>query len=718
MAPGLLSSPQPSYHNNLIHPPTADPHPSADQLFPSTLTTSPYAFLEPSPDLHTAALLQLKRYLDPLAASISEVQSQRLHSQRKKRKRGHDDDGEDRNILRLKQVHLEGFSVEQVWEQSKRVIDASIREVERQLPDLSSQERVKDFNDPNGVDEAQRHTAVRFESDGFEADNDDGSDASEESGSLSDDESGLQGAGNGPEEGEEDIRGDEDDIEVDEVIEEDDEGESSLGIESEEGENALGRSDVFVPDKNGLNDGFFSIDDFNRTSQFLEQQDFRGDNDDAASDEEEIDWHADPTSNATLQPQSRKPKKALELDDSEEDGPTFGNADLNAPFSDSDALDEDLDATHLDGNGALGNTNEILYADFFAPPARSLTKTARGRALPKTQPLPSSAVPTEDDIQRTISAVHRDIFSDEDSALSAGEDDPATKNISSHEKRQAAIAAQIRALEAENVKKRSWQLSGEARAQARPLNSLLEEDLDFERAGKPVSVVTAEVSEGIEALVKRRILAKDFDEVIKRRPDVGIGMGPDGGDVRRGRIEEVSDKRDERGLGELYEEEHLRGLEGSGFVDKKDEKLKAQEAQIERLWKDVSAKLDALANFRFKPKPPEVLVSVVNDVPRAVLEDSRPAGVQGVVGEEGGLAPQEVFRMETNKEKRRKKRAREKANKEKAEDGDKGRKEKESVVRDLKKGGVKVIGKRGEIRDVEGKAVKERGAKGGRELKL
>ena len=307
--------------------------------------------------------------------------------------------------------------------------------------------------------------------------------------------------------------------------------------------------------------------------------------------------------------------------------------------------------------------------------------------------------------------MHRDIFSDEDSGLSANEDDPATKNLSSHEKRQAALAAQIRALEAENLKKRSWQLSGEARAQARPLNSLLEEDLDFERAGKPIRVVTAEVSEGIEALVKRRILAREFDEVVKRRPGVGIGMAPDGSDVRRGRIEEVSDKRDERGLGELYEEEHLRGLEGSGFVDKRDEKIKAQEAQIERLWKEVSAKLDALANFRFKPKPPEVLVSVVNDVPRAVLEDSRPAGVQGVVGEESGLAPQEVFRVENLKEKRRKKREREKANKDGSKGGEKGRKEKEkeNIVRDLKKG---------EIRDAEGKAIREKGMKSSRELKL
>ena len=730
MAPGLLSSPQPLYENSPIHPPSSDPHPSTNQLFLSTLATSPYAFLEPSITLHTAALLQAKRYLDPLASSISQAQQQRLQSSRKKRKRGEHDDDDNRNVLRLKQVHLEGFSIEQVWEQARRVLDASRREIERQLPDFLSNNSVKHVKTSNGTIETQPHKAVRFEPDGsgVEGESDPGTD--NESRSAFGEEANLEETADNPEKvdksgndvsalDEEDEGGgpEEDEIDVDGLIEEDDDVDL-LGLESDDEKLGMGQSDVFVPDKNGLNDGFFSIDDFNRTSQFLEQRDIRGDDDGAASDEEEIDWNADPTKNVALQPRSQKQTKGLEPDDSEDDGPTFGNADLNAPFSDSDASDEDDTFAREDDDGALGNTNEILYADFFAPPARSLTKTTRRRALPKTQPPPTPLAPTETEIQRTISAVHRDIFSDEDSGPSGDENDPSTKNLSSHEKRQAALAAQIRALEAENLKKRSWQLSGEARAQARPLNSLLEEDLDFERAGKPVSVVTAEVSEGIEALIKRRILARDFDEVIKRRPGVGLGMGPGGSDVRRGRIEEVNDKKDERGLGELYEEEHLRGLEGSGFVEKKDEKIKAQEAQIEKLWKDVSAKLDALANFRFKPKPPEVLVSVVNDVPRAVLEDARPAGVQGIVGEEGGLAPQEVFKVEKGKDKRRKKRERERANKEGEKNGDKGRNEKESIVRDLKKGGVKVIGKKGEIRDVDGKAVRGKGSKSGKELKL
>jgi U3 small nucleolar RNA-associated protein MPP10 len=36
--------------------------------------------------------------------------------------------------------------------------------------------------------------------------------------------------------------------------------------------------------------------------------------------------------------------------------------------------------------------------------------------------------------------------------------------------------------------------------------------LDFERAGKPVPIVGEETREEIDALIKRRILAEEFDE--------------------------------------------------------------------------------------------------------------------------------------------------------------------------------------------------------------
>ena len=47
---------------------------------------------------------------------------------------------------------------------------------------------------------------------------------------------------------------------------------------------------------------------------------------------------------------------------------------------------------------------------------------------------------------------------------------------------------------------------GEASARARPENSLLEEDLDFEHVQKVTPVITEETVRTLEELIKKRIL--------------------------------------------------------------------------------------------------------------------------------------------------------------------------------------------------------------------
>ncbi|KAG7004666.1 U3 small nucleolar ribonucleoprotein mpp10 [Physcia stellaris] len=696
------------------HPAPADPHPSSDQVLLSTLSSSAHTFLQPPPSLHAASLVIAKRYLDPLAQSTSEAQAQRQQDARRKRKRGQSDGYDSERMLRMKQIHTEGFGVAQVWEQAKRVLDASREEIEQSFPDivLDNVRLKKSENLPDGVKVLEQPVKrVAFDEDGFEL----GSSSSEleENGNLDalEDEAMEEGAS----------------LTDDEIALEEDvqEAEAAEDVEDDIGlyENDMdGKpSEVFVPDKNGLNDGFFSIDDFNRQSEFLEQRDARGDPDDgAASDEEDIDWDANPVA-LSVPTKGFQDKEAEQADaaEGEEDGPTFKDADLN----DEDLSEEDLDIeADMDDMGP-NNTNDIMYADFFAPPPRKASK--KNRALPKTQPPPSLGrePDAEDDVQRTISAVRRDIFED---ALSPNE--------SNHEKRQAKLAAEIRKLEAASVAKRDWTLSGEARAADRPLNSLLEEDLDFERAGKPIPVITSEVSEDIEALIKRRILAREFDEVVRRRP----GDLVTGKNVRRGRFE-LDDSKPQQSLAEIYEAEHLENADPEGYMSKRDEKLKKEHETIEKLWADVSAKLDALSSWHYKPKPPEANINVVADVPTISMEDARPSAGGDVT--ESMLAPQEVYkagegadkkrevvpksglvkaREEMTREEKLRRRRREKERIRKAgglNDSSKApksekAKEKKEVVGQLKRGGVRVIGKKGELRDVEGKAADSRTSAG------
>ncbi|KAK4691059.1 U3 small nucleolar RNA-associated protein MPP10, partial [Lecanoromycetidae sp. Uapishka_2] len=705
--------------------PSALQHSTTDQGFFSALQNSTHSFLQPPENLYTAALGISKRYLDPIAASTSQVQIERQQKLRRKRKRGESHSIE--RPLHLKEIYLEGLRVEQIWEQAKRVLDASRLEVERSLPgilqepgDKEDQRKPTKVVVPNGK-------AVRFrdEIDAISLN----TDAYDEVF----DESELIGEANGPYADDESIIESQDhlDDEDDEVLSEDDIDQDFDDEDSYDDDGKEESHETFIPDKLGLNDGFFSIDDFNRQSEFLEQQDARGENDGAASDEEDVDWNADPLA-TTL---SRDLRSDQEYDD-EEDGPTFGNADLNEPdLSDDEENDSDNDI-EMGDTGEMNNTNDIQYADFFEPPPRKAIGPKGRRALPKTQPPPPTAAPreeSEDDVQRTISAVRRDIFEDD---LTPDEDEAVSDTNdtrSSHQKRQAALTAEIKKLESAAVAKRDWTLSGEARAADRPINSLLEEDLEFERAGKPIPVITQEVSEDIEALIKRRILARDFDEVIRRRPGSLATGGPD---VRRGRFE-LDDTKPQQSLAEIYEAEHLKTVDPSGYIDKRDEKLKREHAKIEQMWKDVSSKLDALSSWHFKPKPPSANINVVADVPTISMEDARPAA-GGELGGESMLAPQEVYkagearnkkeevltrsglpfgREEMTRDEKTRRRRREKERIRKAGgllpakggmEISKKTKEKQGIVGDLKKGGVKVIGKKGEIRDVQGNAVKSR----------
>jgi U3 small nucleolar RNA-associated protein MPP10 len=676
--------------------------------FLQSLTAAPHDFLQPSLPLHTDALAYLKNALDPVALDISAAQQQRLLDARKKRKRG-EVVSED-EVLRLKQVHTRGFGAEQVWEQAKRVIEAARKEAEVGLAEAEAREAEESESEGGSGEEGESELGeegVDWTYDGEDV----GSDGEEEEGSEEEDEEMVDG-----EEAHDDY--------------EDDDVEMGSDLDGENDARPEEPVEDFVEDKFGLNDGFFSIDNFNKQSEFMEQQ---GD-EDAGSDDEDIDWDADPaTMAAGAAGAAGADGGAEEESEDEEDGPTFGDPD--APSEDED---EDLEGGDMD-IGGMGNTNNVMYADFFAPPAQKARKNKKGRPNPHNFPAKGPATENDEnegqdeDMTRTMEAVHRDLFEDESEEEDEEDQetlDPADPKSrrSAHERRKLALQEEIRKLEAANVAKREWTLSGEARAADRPMNSLLEEDLDFERAGKPIPVITAEVSEGLEELIKRRILAHDFQDIIRRRPDdLATGNG------RRGQLDfELDNNKSKKGLAEEYEEEHLRNTDPN-YVDEKDEKLAKEEKEIEALWREVSANLDSLSSWHFKPKRPEAQLDIRVDAPTITMEDARP-NAGGEVAGASQLAPQEIYkagdgakgngaevvgksglpagREELTREEKLRRRRREKERARKAGTNEptkvesKGKKDKQDMLSDLKKGGVKVIGSKGEMKDVEGNKVK------------
>lgn len=750
--------------------------PLASQSLLETLQSSPHQFLQPSAVLHTAVLQAVKEYLDPLAQNVSSSQGQRLQRERKTRKRKRSQryvDGEQgkEKVLKIRKIALADFAVEQVWEQARRVLDAAGNEALLELANIAAQEGLRG----KGADVAHGDGANGW-SDASSDDSDEGDDDEIEDSDpeevADNDFDGLDDEAGGVEF----LVSEEEDLGAVDGVSKGHDGHGDVEDDASEDSDDQ-RVPRLTTDKFGLNDGFFSIDDFNKGTQFLEIQDARGDPDDgAASDEEDVDWDVDPLNPTSAVPQK---SKALGLegagsrrnyeseagaedgteelsdldDDDEEAGPTFGNMALTGAEEDSDdelSLEEDgLNGDMYDTNG-LGDTSNIMYADFFAAPARAKrSKNKRGRPNPHNFPTQNMNAggsnlhivekPSRDeDTQRTIARVHRDLFSE--SSESEPDDSQEAQNFdtgdpkerrSTHERRQAALQQEIRKLEQELVSKRDWQLAGEARATDRPQNALLEEDLDFERVGKPVPVITAEVSEDIEALIKRRIVAREFDEVVRRRPD-SLNAS-----VRRGKLDdyELSEQRSKQGLAELYEEQHLRRTDPN-FVEVKDEKLKKEHGEIERLWKDVAAKLDALSSWHYRPKPQAPQLEVRVDAPTLTMEEARPTAGSSVAGA-SALAPQEVYRAgddrrehevlgtdglpikreELSREQKRRRRQRDKERKKKAGVNEQRRNgglgltqktmDERNVIGNLKRSGVKLIGKKGQLTDVDGRDAKK-----------
>ena len=711
---------------------------TANTDFTTGLRNELHTWLQPTLQQQQAAVLSVKSLLDPLARDVVEAQTTRRHENRKKRKRGSEED--DVAVLQLRQIYTDGFPIKQVWEQARRVLDAAYEEIERELiSHLTSSEQ--QLPTPDGTEPS--------EEDDVEMDNGEDIDLW--------DELDFDGTSD-PSIGGDELPTNRDEEEIENIAEDLD----SDDVQSEEDKPQA----TYKEDPNKLNDGFFSIDDFNKQSQFLEQMDARGE-DDNPSDEDEIDWDADPMAQSL--PTSRIEARGLD-EASDEDGPTFGNADLYADDSDDEEDVDDIEGGELDGMmpGSV-DTSNIRYAEFFEPPPRKPSKLKRTRALPKTQPPKVQAEGGDDgdaeaaNLERAMADVRRDLLesdeelSDADEGSNLSDDSDAlprlsaaklnSKSLSTHEKQQLQIAEEIRRLEAINVSKKPWTLSGEASAGARPLNSLIEEDLDFERTGKPVPVITVEVTNDIEALIKRRILAREFDEVTRRAP---TALDSAGG-ARRGRADVVvDDTKPTTGLGEMYESEFQRNTDPTSYIDKNSTATKKQHEEIDKLWREVRDQLDVLGNLHFKPKRAEIEIKTVEDKPRITMEDARPA-VSGGIDESGTmLAPQEIYRPGTDsraergeilnrksggtraaeemtREEKLRRRRREKERQKKAntntntngkagasatqppaQPGKKIKKaEQEGILKDLQSGGVKLIGKGGELQDLSTK--KKRG---------
>lgn len=474
----------------------------------------------------------------------------------------------------------------------------------------------------------------------------------------------------------------------------DEEGEDASDAESEQTKVPSDNEEEIEPKKDvfGLNDGFFDIDEFNKQIIALEDENL-------GDDDEEIDFFAD--------------------------------------LSEDDTEGEEME----------------YYDEFFDKPGA--TKDSKQKAKEDTNQ------ESEDDFDgeledkeydQAVDSAMLDLFADEEEEEEEGTKDDS--KMSTFEKQQKQLQSEIANLEAELVAEKKWTMKGEVRSKDRPMDSLLDDEeaptLEFDRTSKPVPVITEEVTESIEDLIKRRVRNDEFDDLPKRLiTDVSKF-------VQRQKTE-VSDQKSSKSLAEIYEDEY-HGVDPDQKIS--DEVQQAHD-EISDLFTSLNYKLDLLCLAHYVPKPHEfktIDIKVTDAAASISMEDAQPLHIS----DEAKLAPQEVYKIGDDKVKadgargmsqvllksglayskdelsrddkqrlrRAKKRAkskhfnelkesREQKEKQTPQGGERKRQKVGEVIDTLSKAkNVTVIDKKGQLRDALGKLKKAEGAQTGSLFRL
>jgi U3 small nucleolar RNA-associated protein MPP10 len=227
---------------------------------------------------------------------------------------------------------------------------------------------------------------------------------------------------------------------------------------------------------------------------------------------------------------------------------------------------------------------------------------------------------------------------DEEEAMNdeeVGSSKKKNEDNSKHARQDEKLRRQTEQLEKEMLAEKPWQMTGEAKGTSRPVNSLLEGTPEFQVASKQAPNITVEHTMNLEDIIKQRVNAEDWDDLVPRElPDVGWHKN-------RGELPEVSQEKSKLGLGELYEREYLKKAVGYDVdaTEKQTEEDKARN-EMKQLFANLCSKLDALSNYHFAPRPvaDEAEVRPIT-TPAIAMEEVLPLHVSDA----RGVAPEEVY---------------------------------------------------------------------------
>ncbi|KAJ3261630.1 u3 small nucleolar ribonucleoprotein MPP10 [Chytriomyces hyalinus] len=490
----------------------------------------------------------------------------------------------------LDELLVEGFDLDQVWEQMQLRNKPMLKHLAASAGAVLARgdiDELQDEDESSELDEQEQRMSDDDEDndmDDLMADEDLGEDLDDNlelDGPMSDD--GMEG------ESDEGERDDDEDV-FDENEEEEDEDEAENSEDAFSGHG--GR-------RTELDDEFFSVHEMEKFAERGEAKDMRSSQ--GNDDDEDDEWNL---------------------------GPGLFSMDPD----DLEGSDEDDDM----------NANDIRYEGFFAPPkdqpafkkGRKLqfNDTVDEREFLKDKPAShvSSSMGLQDSNEADVENKKSSLF---DMADSDDDETTDTTQLSKFEMEQRKLAEQISGLEAEAVAGKSWTLKGEVSGKARPVNSLLEEDMEIEHASRPTPVITEETTKTLEDLIKGRISEELFDDVLRKIAPKEKKFDPN----RRNIIDE---EKSSKSLTDLYEADY-RKQSGEKVKTEKDLAVETAHREIDGLFKDLCMSLDALSNWHYTAKAPvaELEVVAAPSVPALTIEEVIPS----VVSDAALAAPKEVY---------------------------------------------------------------------------
>lgn len=203
------------------------------------------------------------------------------------------------------------------------------------------------------------------------------------------------------------------------------------------------------------------------------------------------------------------------------------------------------------------------------------------------------------------------------------------KPLTNYQRTQALKQQEIRQIETELIAEKSWEMKGEITSNKRPENSLLEVNVDIERASKPTPLITETYTNTLEDMIIKRIKDSMYNDV-EPRDITNTNTINELNSNNNDNIYDLSQEKSNIGLGEIYANEYLERMgqvTPAGIMTNNIED--ALKKTIKGLFHTICRDLDGLSHFYYTPKPVSIEgnITTTPTVSTILLEDIAPYSI-------------------------------------------------------------------------------------------